>query len=108
MFGKHGNPKTGSGGAAGCQPVALAADVFWGSVRGRDLAFFTRQLATLIEAGMPLVRGLRLLARQEANPVFKRGDTLTEPLAASDLFPPTLIGMIDVGERRPEPCRKCY
>ena len=30
---------------------------------------------------------------------IKRGDTITEPLAASNLFPPTLVGMVDVGEQ---------
>jgi type IV pilus assembly protein PilC len=33
---------------------------------------FTRQLATLIEAGMPLLRGLRLLEEQEENRGLKR------------------------------------
>ena len=30
---------------------------------------------------------------------IKRGDTVAEPLAASNLFPPALIGMVDVGEQ---------
>ena len=34
-------------------------------VRPKELAVFTRQLATLLKAGMPLVRGLEVLACQE-------------------------------------------
>jgi len=30
---------------------------------------FTRQLATLIDAGLPLLRGLGVLAKQERDPV---------------------------------------
>src|SRR5207302_870515 len=36
-----------------------------GRVKAGPLAIFTRQLATLIEAGMPLLRGLRILREQE-------------------------------------------
>src|SRR6266404_4477301 len=35
-----------------------------GKIKGRVLAVFTRQLATLMEAGLPLVRGLRILNEQ--------------------------------------------
>jgi type IV pilus assembly protein PilC len=35
------------------------------------LTSFTRQLATLIEAGLPLLRSLNTLARQERNPIMR-------------------------------------
>ncbi|MBW8781441.1 MAG: type II secretion system F family protein [Verrucomicrobia bacterium] len=35
------------------------------------LTVFTRQLATLVNAGMPIMRSLETLARQEKNPAFK-------------------------------------
>src|SRR6266478_26307 len=41
-------------------------------VKPAALAVFTRQLATLVEAGMPLLRGLRLLEEQEENRALKR------------------------------------
>jgi type IV pilus assembly protein PilC len=38
----------------------------------KTLALFTRQLATMISAGLPLVRGLQSLARDEKNKEMKR------------------------------------
>lgn len=37
----------------------------------KGLAVFTRQLAMLVNAGVPLVRALEILARQERNPAFR-------------------------------------
>jgi type IV pilus assembly protein PilC len=42
-----------------------------GKVKPAILSVFTRQLATLVEAGMPLVRGFRILQEQETNPRMK-------------------------------------
>ncbi len=41
-------------------------------VKAARLAVFTRQLATVVEAGMPLLRGLRTLHEQEENRALKR------------------------------------
>ena len=51
----------------------------WGSgVRPRTLTVFTRQLATLVEAGMPLLRGLRILQEQaESRPLRRVIDQLS-------------------------------
>src|SRR6185369_12674034 len=38
-----------------------------GKVKSKVLTTFTRQLATLVDAGLPLLRGLRVLERQERN-----------------------------------------
>src|SRR5438067_1180982 len=35
------------------------------SIKPKTLMIFTRQLATLIDAGLPLLRGLNVLAKQE-------------------------------------------
>ncbi|MFU8847326.1 MAG: type II secretion system F family protein [Opitutales bacterium] len=40
-------------------------------IKPEDLAVFTRQLATLLEAGLPLLRGLEVMLRQEKNLRFK-------------------------------------
>jgi type IV pilus assembly protein PilC len=42
-----------------------------GRLSPRHLAEFTRELATLVEAGIPLVRGLRAIVRQEKNVSFQ-------------------------------------
>lgn len=64
-----------------------------GRVKPSALAVFTRQLATLVDAGLPLLRGLRILQEQETNATLKRiigklaesiegGSSLSEALAA--------------------------
>jgi len=61
-------------------------------VKAKHLMVFTRQLATLIDAGLPLMRGLRVIERQEKNKALKRsvremaesiqsGGTLAEAMA---------------------------
>ncbi|HWH69434.1 MAG TPA: type II secretion system F family protein [Candidatus Sulfotelmatobacter sp.] len=73
------------------RPVAIAARLprrlsgsfgtrFGSPVKPGQLAAFTRQLATLVEAGMPLLRSLRTLHEQEENRAFKR---VIEELATS-------------------------
>jgi type IV pilus assembly protein PilC len=40
-------------------------------VTNKDLVVFTRQFSTMIDAGLPLVQGLTILAEQSENPTFK-------------------------------------
>ena len=42
-----------------------------GRVKKRSLAIFTRQLATMIDAGLPLVQSLEILAQQEEDETFQ-------------------------------------
>ncbi len=81
-----------------------------GGVKPSALAVFTRQLATLVDVGMPLLRSLRMLERQETNPGFKRviglvahsiesGSSLAEALAAHPkTFNPLYVNMVRAGE----------
>jgi type IV pilus assembly protein PilC len=74
------------------------------------LAVFTRQLATLVEAGLPLLRGLRLLQEQEESRRLKRiigelsmaiesGSSLAEALAAyPKVFNGLYVSMVRAGE----------
>src|SRR5271169_5058326 len=42
-----------------------------GRVKSKVLTTFTRQLATLVQAGLPLLRGLKVLQKQERNSTLK-------------------------------------
>ena len=80
------------------------------SPRRKDLMAFTRQLATLVNAGLPLTRGLEVLQRQERNPGFRgimaelvevigAGGTLSDGLLRHRrLFDPLYINMVKAGE----------
>ncbi|MDO8733754.1 MAG: type II secretion system F family protein, partial [Elusimicrobiota bacterium] len=41
------------------------------SVKAKDLVLFSRQLSTLVSAGVPIVQGLTILTEQIENPAFK-------------------------------------
>jgi len=41
-------------------------------VKTKDLIVFTRQFSTMIDAGLPLIQGLDILANQEENRTFKK------------------------------------
>lgn len=47
-------------------------NITFGSISTRDLVIFTRQLSTMIDAGLPLVRGLDIIASQHPNQKFKQ------------------------------------
>ena len=42
------------------------------SIGGRDILIFTRQFATMIDAGLPLVQCLEILGSQTENPSFRK------------------------------------
>lgn len=74
------------------------------------MTLFTRQLATLLHAGMPLVRSLEVLARQERQPAFQQviiaiaqsvraGGTFTDGLRAHGrVFDGLYLNMARAGE----------
>ncbi|MBI3293000.1 MAG: type II secretion system F family protein [Elusimicrobia bacterium] len=41
-------------------------------IKSRDLVLFSRQLSTLVSAGVPLVQGLNILIEQTENPPFRK------------------------------------
>ncbi len=81
-----------------------------GRVGPKVLTTFTRQLATLVDAGLPLLRGLRVLERQEKNPTLKSilndlalaiegGSTFSEGLAQHPkVFNRLFVNMVKAGE----------
>jgi len=81
-----------------------------GSIKPKSLAIFTRQLATLIDSGLPLLRSLTVLEKQEPNPVLRAtvsalaenvqgGSTFSESLAQHPkIFNKLYINMVKAGE----------
>ena len=79
-------------------------------VKGKTLMIFTRQLATLIDSGLPLLRGLTVLGRQEPLPVMKStintladavqtGSTFSESLQQYPrIFNKLYVNMVKAGE----------
>jgi type IV pilus assembly protein PilC len=92
------------------KPLSLSIPFLGGHVKPASLKIFTRQLATLIEAGMPLLRGLRTLYEQEENPALKRiigeladsiegGGSLSEGMAQHPkVFDRLYVNMTKAGE----------
>jgi type IV pilus assembly protein PilC len=80
------------------------------TVKPKVLMIFTRQLATLIDSGLPLLRGLNVLAKQERDSVLKKtinkladsvqgGSTFSEGLAQHPrLFNDLYVNMVKAGE----------
>lgn len=54
------------------EPKKESLGLVLGGVSGRDLVVFSRQLSTMIDAGLPIVQALDLLSSQEQNPAFKK------------------------------------
>src|SRR5690348_4585638 len=56
---------------AGAQKTNFLDSIFKPKVKLRDLVMFTRQLSTLVSAGVPLPRSLSTLQQQAENKYFK-------------------------------------
>ena len=81
-----------------------------GRVRLDDLAIFARQLATLVDAGIPIVGGLEAVADQmenkalrdvvrQAKAAVEGGTNLTAAIAKqSAIFSPLFVSMVKAGE----------
>ena len=79
--GRSGGGARKSGGSGLKMEIKLPA--FMASkVKPKQLMIFTRQLATLVDAGLPLMRGLRVLQKQEKHPTLKKA--LTEMAESID------------------------
>jgi len=108
--------KGGAKGAAGARKKGLEMNLNFkipglgGKVKGKVLTAFTRQLATLVDAGLPLLRGLRVLEKQEKSKTLKGiinelamsiegGSTFSEGLAQHPkVFNRLFVNMVKAGE----------
>ena len=115
QYKKSSQKRTGSASRAGGKKggalnINLSIPGLGGKVKPKVLTAFTRQLATLVDAGLPLLRGLRVLEKQERSGVLKKvlgelalsiegGSTFSEALAQHPkVFNRLFVNMIKAGE----------
>ncbi len=84
--------------------------LFQPKVTGKDVVIFTRQLSTMIDAGLPLVQCLQILAKQQSNSTFRKvlqeiqedvetGTTLADAMRKHPkIFDNLYSNMIEAGE----------
>lgn len=97
-------------GKSGVMSMELRMPSFMMRVKPKQLMTYTRQLATLINAGLPLMRGLQVILKQEKHPLLARatgeviegiqsGSTFAEALAQHPrIFNRLYINMVKAGE----------
>src|SRR5690348_8827552 len=83
---------------------------FGGGVNSKELAIFTRQFSVMIDAGLPLVQCLEILASQQENKIFQKvltgtraqvegGATLSTAMRSSPkVFDALYVNMVEAGE----------
>ncbi|MCX6433474.1 MAG: type II secretion system F family protein [Actinobacteria bacterium] len=80
-----------------------------GKVKLKDLAIFSRQFATMLSSGLPILRCLAILADQtesvrlrdllvEIRDQVEKGESLSESLSRHTEFPPIMVSMVRAGE----------
>lgn len=80
-----------------------------GRVKVKDLAIFSRQLSTMLGAGLPILRCLTILADQtqsvrlrdtllQMRDDVERGASLSDAMAKHEVFPPVMVSMVRAGE----------
>jgi type IV pilus assembly protein PilC len=90
--------------------MLLKAPVLGDILRKSAVSRFTRTLGTLISSGVSILDGLEITAKTAGNMVIHDavmesrqsiagGETISAPLAKSQVFPPMVISMIAVGEQ---------
>jgi type IV pilus assembly protein PilC len=90
-------------------PIKLKVPIFGQLFRKIALARFCRNLGTMLSSGVPILQSLDIVADTSGNVVVahavrdvqesvRNGESLTEPLAKHDIFPPMVTQMLAVGE----------
>jgi len=84
--------------------------IFAPKVKSKDVTIFSRQLASFVKSGVPILRGLSIICEQSENPAFKKvlddvrseikeGESFSETLKKHPkIFPPIYIAMVNSGE----------
>src|SRR5687767_443889 len=99
-----------SGGELAIDRFLLYIPILGPLQRKAAIARFTRTLGTLVASGVSILDGLEITARTSGNRVLHDaimesrssiagGETISEPLKKSGVFPPMVVQMINVGEQ---------
>lgn len=91
------------------EPLFLRAPVFGTLVQKIALSRFTRNLSSMLRAGVPILQALDIVGEVSGNIVVergandvresvRRGNSLAGPLAQHPVFPPMVVQMMAVGE----------
>ncbi len=98
------------GGRMNIDGAILKIPVLGMLMRKISVARFTRTLGTLITSGVPMLEALDITARTSGNAVIEKaifqvrkevegGQTIVDPLRATEVFPNMVVQMIGVGEQ---------
>jgi general secretion pathway protein F len=90
--------------------LCLKAPIFGRLLQMLAVARFSKTLATLLAAGVPLLKAMEIVKNvldnallekvvQEATGSIREGESIAEPLKRSGQFPPIVTHMIAVGEK---------
>ena len=90
-------------------PVKLKLPIFGPLMKKIAVARFTRNLANMIGAGVPILQALSIVGETSGNWVIgqaskrvadsvRQGNSIAAPLADEPVFPPMVVQMIAVGE----------
>ena len=96
-------------GAYQLDRLRLAIPITGTLVKRTAISQFSRTLGTLLASGVPILQALVIVRDTTANRVVRRaiqsvhdavkeGESMTDPLAASGVFPPMVVSMVQVGE----------
>ncbi len=90
--------------------LLLKVPIIGGILRKIAVARFSRTLSTLLSSGVPILQSLEITARTAGNVILEeainkvragveRGESVVEPLRATDVFPNMVSQMIGIGEQ---------
>ena len=96
-------------GAMQLDKLRLSIPVTGTLVKRTAISQVTRTLGTLLASGVPILQALMIVRDTTGNRVVKRaiqsvhdavkeGESMTDPMAASGVFPPMVVSMVQVGE----------
>ncbi|MCK5012445.1 MAG: type II secretion system F family protein, partial [Candidatus Omnitrophica bacterium] len=88
----------------------VSRHIFASKVKSKDVTIFSRQLASFVKSGVPILRGLSIICEQAENPAFcqvldeirdeiKEGSSFSVTLKKyPKIFPPLYVAMVNSGE----------